>query len=68
MGLFQSYTSALTDDEGPDTHCSDNGEEKTIRAVYAQMKVSTLLPSYGSINNNICMEGYVNILSSYPFV
>lgn len=34
----QSYTSALTDDEGPDTRCSDNGEEKTIRAVYAQMK------------------------------
>lgn len=34
----QSYTSALTDDEGPDTRSSDNGEEKTIRAVYAQMK------------------------------
>lgn len=34
----QSYTSALTDDEGADTRSSDNGEEKTIRAVYAQMK------------------------------
>lgn len=34
----QSYTSALTDDEGPDMRSSDNGEEKTIRAVYAQMK------------------------------
>lgn len=34
----QSYTSALTDDEAADTRSSDNGEEKTIRAVYAQMK------------------------------
>jgi len=67
VDLFQSDTLALTDNESLDTRSSDNGEEKTIRAVYSQMKVSTLLP-YRKINNNICMEGYVNILSSDPFV
>ncbi|KAL4185941.1 hypothetical protein AMTRI_Chr10g8270 [Amborella trichopoda] len=35
---YSSYSSALTDDEGPDVRCSRNGSEKTIRAVYAQKK------------------------------
>lgn len=34
----QSNTLALTDNESLDTRSSDNGEEKTIRAVYSQMK------------------------------
>ncbi|KAH9312525.1 hypothetical protein KI387_027560 [Taxus chinensis] len=35
-----SYGSSLTDDEGLDVTHGDQGEEKIIRAVYAQMKTS----------------------------
>eukprot|EP00268_Persea_americana_P049634 TRINITY_DN5334_c0_g1_i4.p1 TRINITY_DN5334_c0_g1~~TRINITY_DN5334_c0_g1_i4.p1 ORF type:complete len:596 (+),score=98.10 TRINITY_DN5334_c0_g1_i4:242-2029(+) len=34
---YSSFSSALTDDEAPDT-CNKNGFEKTIRAVYSQKK------------------------------
>lgn len=35
---YSSHSSALTDDEGKDVFCFQNGMEKTIRAVYAQKK------------------------------
>lgn len=35
----QSHSSALTDDETKDAHPGKNGNEKTIRALYAQRRV-----------------------------
>ncbi|KAM7253859.1 hypothetical protein ACFE04_031541 [Oxalis oulophora] len=35
---YSSHSSALTDDEGRDSHSSRNGTERTIRAVYSQNK------------------------------
>ena len=37
--MFQSQSSALTDDELRDAHPGENVIERTIRAVYAQKKV-----------------------------
>eukprot|EP01018_Ginkgo_biloba_P025716 Gb_30785 [translate_table: standard] len=35
---YSSYASTLTDDDGLEMHSNDHAEEKTIKAVYAQMK------------------------------
>lgn len=61
MCLPQSQSSALTDDEVRDADSAKNGNERTIRAVYAQRKVRDLEMQLWQIKP-------VRIIAMFPLV
>lgn len=51
LWMFQSHSSALTDEEERDAHSGENGIERTIQAIYAQKKVGFIIQLI-----NLCIE------------